>query len=78
MNEELRKHIEVFPSNFDTTDIAQQLRTADVPVQLYADVRDKLWGRLIKIKEIKSPVEEQILDAKRAIDEAVTLIMGTW
>lgn len=46
MSEELDKHIKMFPSDFDNTSIARQLREANVPVQLYADIRDRLWLQL--------------------------------
>jgi len=46
VSEELDKHIKMFPSDFDNTSIARQLREANVPVQLYADIRDRLWLQL--------------------------------
>jgi hypothetical protein len=42
----LKWHIEKFPSDFDLTSIAKQLVDDNVSVRTYADVRDILWRRL--------------------------------
>ena len=50
----LEKHITMFPSRFDDTNIARQLREIGAPVLLYGDVRDRLW---VTIKELRNKIE---------------------
>lgn len=78
MNEELKKHIKEYPSSFDRTTVADRLVAEGVSVELYVEVKEQLWDRLIAIKLIKSPIEDHILDAKKALDKAVNLFMETW
>lgn len=78
MSEELKKHIEFFPSNFDTTSIAQQLVAANVPVMLYADVRDHLWGELIKLRMARNRVNGNMLAARDLLNKAADITMETW
>ena len=59
-NNELERHITMFPSKFDGTSIACQLRKINAPTMLYADVRDLLWLKNQKLRTEKESYERQI------------------
>jgi hypothetical protein len=75
MNAELKVHIAENPSSFNHTDIARQMQEIeDMTVRLYADVRDKMWTRLIDERtmlgkfKIASDLAIEILE--EALEEA--------
>lgn len=61
---DLEQHIERFPSKFDTTCIAYDLRQEKVSVKMYSDVRDRLWQPLHSSRK-------EIMDLKMVIKETI-------
>lgn len=68
---ELEQHIERFPSKFDNTSIAGQLRAIDAPIMLYADVRDRLWIPLIKERKRSN-------EYPKAVNALMNELYDTW
>lgn len=71
MNEELESHIRNFPTDFDGTSVAHQLREAGVSVRLYAEVRDALWVPLWTARKKVSDREGDIRNILAAIYDTV-------
>lgn len=67
----LEEHIAQFPSSFDKTNIASQLREHAVNVKLYADIRDSLWKNYESVKERKAKLETFLLQIRNEIDDEI-------
>lgn len=66
---ELEKHIESFPSGFDGTSIAQQLRDEGVPARLYAEIRDVLWLQKKDMAKSLKQLSKRFGAVKEELDE---------
>lgn len=66
---ELKRHIRRFPTVFDGTSIAQQLREAGIPVRLYAEIRDVLWLGLGKEREEVLKLRNALKEIRISLEE---------
>lgn len=77
MSNELKEHITKNISGFNTTPLAKKLVEADVSVQIYSEVRD-MWNKLMKTKQVKSQIEDKVIEAKKSLERAFEIMVGSW
>lgn len=66
---DLERHIGRFPSNFDDTSIASQLRAIPVSVGLYAEIRDALWIKLRHERVLREGLLNKLVQITTIIEE---------